>query len=147
MTAAIPTVGQIIAGRYEVRNALGSRAFGEVHEVFDHNLKQACALKIHNRMVAGPWTEAQTLRQLDGEYILKVLNADLAEGAPYVVTHLATNGTPSPTRSSPTSGPRSPQLSAGLGRHVRASPVSTIRSCCTAISNLRTLSSTVVRTF
>ncbi|EUA03197.1 tyrosine kinase family protein [Mycobacterium kansasii 824] len=76
-----------------MRKALGSGAFGEVYEVFDHNLKQVCALKIHNRMVAGPWTEAQILRQLDGEYILKVLNADLAEGAPYVVTHLATNGT------------------------------------------------------
>lgn len=93
MTAATPATGQIIAGRYEVRKALGSGAFGEVYEVFDHNLKQVCALKIHNRMVAEPWTEAQILRQLDGEYILKVLNADLAEGAPYVVTHLATNGT------------------------------------------------------
>lgn len=93
MTAATRAAGKIIAGRYEVRKALGSGAFGEVYEVFDHNLKQVCALKIHNRMVAGPWTEAQILRQLDGEYILKVLNADLAEGAPYVVTHLATNGT------------------------------------------------------
>ncbi|MGH3724611.1 MAG: serine/threonine protein kinase [Mycobacterium sp.] len=93
MTGAIRTAGQVIAGRYEVRKALGSGAFGEVYEVFDHNLKQVCALKIHNRTVAGPWTEAQILRQLDGEFILKVLNADLAAGAPYVVTHLATNGT------------------------------------------------------
>ncbi|WP_094361235.1 serine/threonine-protein kinase [Mycobacterium marinum] len=93
MTGATSTPGRIIAGRYEVRRALGSGAFGEVYEVFDHNLKQVCALKIHNQLVAGPWTEAQILRQLDGEYILKVLNADLAAGAPYVVTHLATNGT------------------------------------------------------
>jgi len=93
MTASARTAGQIIAGRYEVRKALGTGAFGEVHEVFDHHFKQVCALKIHNQMIAGPWTEAQILLQLDGEYILKVLNADLAQGAPYVVTHLATNGT------------------------------------------------------
>lgn len=93
MTGAVWATGQVIAGRYEVRKALGSGAFGEVYEVFDHNLSQVCALKIHRQTVAGPWTEAQILRQLDGEFILKVLNADLAAGAPYVVTHLATNGT------------------------------------------------------
>ncbi|MGN7778851.1 serine/threonine-protein kinase [Mycolicibacterium sp. 22603] len=93
MNAPTSGSGQVIAGRYEVRNALGSGSFGEVYEVFDHNLKEVCALKVHRQLVAGPWTEAQILRQLDGEYILKVLNADLAGGAPYVVTHLATNGT------------------------------------------------------
>lgn len=93
MTGAITATGPVIAGRYEVRNTLGSGAFGDVFEVFDHILQQVCALKLHKQIAAGPWTEAQILRQLDGEFILKVLNADLAGGAPYVVTHLATHGT------------------------------------------------------
>lgn len=92
MTAPIPAA-QIIAGRYEIRKALGNGNFGEVYEVFDYYLKELCALKIHKQTVAGPWTEAQILKQLDGEYILKVLNADLAAGRPYVVTDLATHGT------------------------------------------------------
>lgn len=93
MSAPIPPAGQILGGRYEIRKALGTGNFGEVYEVFDHHLKVLCALKIHKQTVAGPWTEAQILKQLDGEYVLKVLNADLAAGRPYVVTHLATHGT------------------------------------------------------
>ncbi|OZC78010.1 hypothetical protein CH251_04975 [Rhodococcus sp. 06-462-5] len=93
MTAPIPPTAQIVDGRYEIRKALGSGKFGEVYEVFDHYLKESCALKIHKQTVAGPWTEAQILKQLDGEYVLKVLNAGLAGGRPYVVTDLATHGT------------------------------------------------------
>jgi serine/threonine protein kinase len=93
MPGANPPAAQIVGGRYEVRKPLGSGAFGEVHEVFDYYLKQVCALKIQKQTVTGTWTEAQILTQLDGEYILKVLNADLAGGRPYVVTSLATHGT------------------------------------------------------
>lgn len=93
MTAPVPPSGQLIAGRYEVRRALGAGAFGEVFEVLDHFLDSVCALKLHKQVAAGPWTEAQILRQLEGEHILKVLNADVASGVPYVVTDLATHGT------------------------------------------------------
>lgn len=92
MTAA-PTPPQIIAGRYEVRKSLGAGHFGEVFEVLDHHLNHVCALKIINSTPLGTWAEAQILRQVHGEHILPVLNADLASGLPYVVTDLATHGT------------------------------------------------------
>jgi len=84
---------QIIAGRYEVRKSLGMGNFGEVYEVFDHYLQQTCALKLLKTTPFGAWAEAQILRRLHGEYILPILNADLAQGRGYVVTELATHGT------------------------------------------------------
>ena len=84
---------QIIAGRYEVRKSLGQGSFGEVYEVFDLHLSQVCALKLLRAAPFGHWAEAQILRQVRGEYILPVLNADLAAGRAYVVTELATRGT------------------------------------------------------
>lgn len=83
----------IVAGRYEVRRRLGQGAFGEVYEVFDLHLKQVCALKLLATTPFGNWAEAQILRQVHGEFILPVLNADLAAGRAYVVTELATHGT------------------------------------------------------
>lgn len=90
---ATPTPAQLIAGRYEVNEALGQGAYGEVYEVFDLHLKQVCALKLLKTTPFGDWAEAQILRQVHGEYILPVLNADLAAGRAYVVTDLATHGT------------------------------------------------------
>lgn len=83
----------IIAGRYEVRRSLGQGGYGEVYEVFDHHMTQTCALKLLKSTPLGTWTEAQIMRQVRGEFILTVLNADVASGRAYVVTDLATNGT------------------------------------------------------
>jgi serine/threonine-protein kinase len=91
--AAVPPTRYIIAGRYEVKRLLGSGSFGDVYAVHDHYLNHDCALKLQMGWVTGPWVEAQILKQLDGEYIVKALNADLAVGRPYVVTELATHGT------------------------------------------------------
>lgn len=84
---------QIIAGRYQVRASLGGGAFGEVYEVYDLHLQQVSALKLLKKTPLGVWAEAQVLRQVHGEFILPILNADLAAGAPYVVTEVATHGT------------------------------------------------------
>lgn len=89
---ATPTT-PIIAGRYEVTRLLGQGSFGEVYEVVDLYLKQVCALKLLAKTPFGSWAEAQILRQVHGEFIVPVLNADLAEGRAFVVTELATLGT------------------------------------------------------
>lgn len=83
----------IIAGRYSVNRPLGQGSFGEVYEVFDHNLNQVCALKLLRSVPPGVWDEAQVLQQVRGEYVLPVLNADLVSGRAYIVTDLATRGT------------------------------------------------------
>lgn len=85
--------GHVIANRYEVRRNLGSGAYGQVLEVFDHHLGQVSALKLFNPTTTNTWAEAQVLTHLDGEFILPVRNADIAQGVPYVVTALATHGT------------------------------------------------------
>ena len=85
---------RIIAGRYQVIRRLGAGAFGEVFEVNDLFMSQVCALKfLRPGSVSSVWTEAQVLRQLEGEYILPVRNADWASGVPYIVTDVANNGT------------------------------------------------------
>ena len=89
---ATPTT-RIIAGRYEVTRLLGRGTFGEVYEVVDLHLKQICALKLLETTPFGNWAEAQILRQVHGEFVLPVLNADLAAGRAYVVTELAMHGT------------------------------------------------------
>lgn len=91
MTTTTPPL--IIDSRYQVRNPLGQGSFGVVYEVLDLHLDEVCALKLLNRTPFGDWTEAQILRQVHGEHILPILNADLASGHPYVVTDLAIHGT------------------------------------------------------
>lgn len=84
----------IIAGKYEVIRPLGTGSYGQVFEVRDHTLDTTCALKLlSDDIIVGPWTEAQLLRSLRGEYILPILNADVVVGRRYVVTDVMTGGT------------------------------------------------------
>jgi eukaryotic-like serine/threonine-protein kinase len=88
-------VGQLIAGRYEVLDSLGSAAQGDVYRVRDTYENAVCVLKLLNvaTLTAGPWDEAQILRDLSDDHILEIRNADLYAGQPYIVTALAEHGT------------------------------------------------------
>jgi serine/threonine-protein kinase len=86
------SVGQRINNRYEIRGYLGGGANGEVYEVFDHHQEHLCALKLFQQTtVTGAWHEAAVLTGLDGEFVLPILNADLAAGVPFIVTEILTN--------------------------------------------------------
>lgn len=86
--------GTIIDARYEVKAYLGGGTYGEVYEVYDHNLGATFALKLVKQVLSGgnAWAEAQILMQLASPYILEVQNADVVAGVPYLVTALAANG-------------------------------------------------------
>lgn len=86
---------RVLDGRYEVLRVLGAGSFGEVYEVFDHNLRVHAALKLLGQAPSSghPWAEAHVLQALDGPFVLKVLNADVHLGQQYIVTELAVNGT------------------------------------------------------
>lgn len=88
-------VGQLIANRYEVLEALASGAQGDVYRVRDTYENAICVLKLLNvaTLTAGPWDEAQILRDLADDHILEIRNADIYAGQPYIVTALAEHGT------------------------------------------------------
>lgn len=94
-----------------------------MYEVFDLHLSQVCALKLLSATPFGDWAEAQILRQVHGEYILPVLNADLAAGRAFVVTELATRGTVAD------------QIAAGVGVPIRVA-VRWARNACQGVARL-----------
>lgn len=87
-------LGGIINGRYRVNAWLGGGANGQVYEVIDHRQNnRVCALKLMFSIPsAGPWHEAAVLTGLDGEFVLPILNADDANGVPFIVTEVMGNG-------------------------------------------------------
>jgi serine/threonine protein kinase len=90
---ALP-VGFILNNRYEVLAPLGGGANGAVYEVRDHNTGQISALKLLLTFnPTAPWEEAHILTGLEGEFILPVRNADVANGLPFLVTPVASHGT------------------------------------------------------
>lgn len=74
------TLGTMIANRYKVVSVLGSGKSGEVYLVWDEHLKDHVALKLLYPVAGAPatWEEAQILKQLSGDYLLPVINADVA---------------------------------------------------------------------
>lgn len=83
---------QVINGRYQVRKKLGEGEFGEVYEVLDQHLRRVTALKLLQPTTGDVWAEAEVLCRVSGEYILPVLNADLAAGVPFIETEVAAHG-------------------------------------------------------
>lgn len=83
-------------GRYEVLHAFPRSGEGEAYLVRDHHEDQDVVLKLlDSSKLSGnwQWDEARILRRLSGDFILPVLNADLAAGGvPFIVTEYATNG-------------------------------------------------------
>jgi serine/threonine-protein kinase len=88
-------VGQVIANRYEVLAAFAPSGQGDVYRVRDTYEDTICVLKLLNvaLLTAGPWDEAQILRELADDHILEIRNADLYAGQPFIVTALAEHGT------------------------------------------------------
>lgn len=84
-----------IGGRYVVRRRLNGGAQGEVYEVFDNNEHDVAVVKLVAGTVppGGVWQEARILRALEDDHILRIRNADLHLGRPYIATDLATHGT------------------------------------------------------
>lgn len=90
-------VGQRIGNnRYEVLRAFPRSGEGEAYLVRDHHEDQDVVLKLLDSSKLSQnwqWDEARILRRLSGDFILPVLNADLAAGGvPFIVTEYATNG-------------------------------------------------------
>jgi serine/threonine-protein kinase len=88
-------IGQLIANRYEVLESLAAAAQGDVYRVRDTYENAICVVKLLNvaTLTAGPWDEAQILRDLADDHILEIRNADLYAGQPYIVTAFAEHGT------------------------------------------------------
>lgn len=86
--------GHIIEDQYEVLGDLGDGSHGQVIKVIDHRLGRICALKFYRKVGAtvDTWKEAQALQSLRGNFILPVHHAGLAEGMPFIITDVASNG-------------------------------------------------------
>lgn len=82
----------IIAQRYLIEAPLGDGTSGEVHKVWDTHEKVHVALKLlHHDGPDEAWEEAALLRRVDGDFgnVLRVRNADVVQGVPYIVTDIA----------------------------------------------------------
>jgi hypothetical protein len=129
-------VGQVIDGRYEVRQVLTPGGQGEVYVVFDNNEQVTGVLKLIDLKVlpagAGVWDEARVLRRLADDHILPILNADSMLGQPYIVTLLPRTERYR-RRCTPRaeSACRSTTSSHGCGRHALASRAHTTRPLST----------------
>jgi serine/threonine-protein kinase len=88
-------VGQMIGGRYEVKRVLNPGGQGDVYVVLDTFQQAVGVLKLIDmtKLPGGVWDEAQVLQHLADDHILKIMNADVTSGQPYIVTALAEHGT------------------------------------------------------
>jgi len=87
----------LFADRYEYDDPgdlLGSGVFGVVYRAWDHNQKQAVALKLLKKGTAPAraYEEAQLLTKLRSDYILFIHNAATADDIPYIATEIAPGG-------------------------------------------------------
>lgn len=89
-------VGTLIGARYEVVSKLGGGTSGDVYRVLDKHLNTEVAIKLLKPVSGQPatWDEAQALKRLGSEYLLRVFNADVIEGSDirYITTPLMTGG-------------------------------------------------------
>jgi len=88
-------VGQMIGGRYEVKQVLKPGGQGELYVVLDHHEQAIGVLKLIDTTLlpGGIWDEARVLRHLADDHILQIRNADVTAGQPFIVTALAEHGT------------------------------------------------------
>ena len=88
-------IGTTFADRYEILEALGDGATGEVWKARDTHQDQIVALKIFKPGLSTihVYGEASILTALEGDQILRVLNADTYQDIPYIATKVAPLGT------------------------------------------------------
>jgi eukaryotic-like serine/threonine-protein kinase len=91
--APAPPAPLPFAGRYQILARIGGGTFGEVFRAVDTHQGDVVAVKLLKLInPLRPWQEAEILTQLASPYILKVRNADIVAGQPYIVTELAQHG-------------------------------------------------------
>lgn len=85
----------VVGNRYELRERLGSGGHGAVWRAYDRHLRREVALKVFGRgqPVSRAFLDAQLLTALEGQFILRVLNADVYQDVPYMATEVAGEGT------------------------------------------------------
>jgi serine/threonine-protein kinase len=88
-----PAAPALFAGRYQMLARLGGGTFGEVYQAVDTHQGDVVAVKLLKLInPLRPWQEAEILTHLASPYTLRVRNADIAAGQPYIVTELAHYG-------------------------------------------------------
>ena len=92
-------VGQVIAGRYEVRDRLGIGASAVVYRAQDRLLGHEVALKLLHQERVGPAAlarlrrEAAIARQLNSPHLVRVFDIGVAEPMSFLTMELVTGGT------------------------------------------------------
>jgi serine/threonine-protein kinase len=89
----LPTVGDIIANKYELVRTLGEGGMGVVFEAVHLKLQQRLAIKVLNpkqdllaEAIVRFEREARAVARLDGVHVAKVIDVDsLPSGLPYIV--------------------------------------------------------------
>lgn len=94
MASTVLNRPQLIDQRYEVLEHLGVGTFGQAFKVHDRHQDMEVALKLLDPAKVGPWlwAEPTMLTHLQDHYVLRVWNAGIDHGTPYLVTELATHG-------------------------------------------------------
>ncbi|MCC6647268.1 MAG: protein kinase [Polyangiaceae bacterium] len=90
-------VGQLFDGKYRIVRALGSGGMGTVYEAENERIQRRVAVKVLRRELAADATsvarfqqEAVVASRVGSPHIVEVIDAGVAEGAPYMVLELLT---------------------------------------------------------
>jgi len=93
-----PLSGQMLGGRYQLYERLGSGGFADVYRGEHVRLKTLCAIKVLHTRLTGKHldrfeSEARTVAHLNHPNILQVRDFDIDNGMPFLVMDYASNGT------------------------------------------------------
>jgi eukaryotic-like serine/threonine-protein kinase len=94
--SALPTAGQLVAGRYRIEHLLGKGAMGAVFVAHQELLQQRVALKVMLPEVAASeqaaarfLNEARAAAKIEGEHVARVFDVgQLETGAPFIALEL-----------------------------------------------------------
>lgn len=84
--------GTLIGNRYAVISKLGDGTYGDVYRARDTHQQLEVAVKLMKHNYGPTWQEAQVLSELESDYILRIRNAALDSGVPFLVTDIAEHG-------------------------------------------------------
>jgi serine/threonine-protein kinase len=97
-TRPLPSLGAVVAGRFELLRELGSGAFGVVYEARDRELKRSVAFKLvrPGRLETGAeqlGREAEVVAQLSHPNLVTLFDVGRCEYGPYLVLELLRGST------------------------------------------------------